>query len=191
MINMKYIFKKFTIPAFCLMAVACTDESLDPVRFNDLEKGSILALRGEAFEKLNETGCSNVFNKNNITGNEVFSFDADFLSENPSSLQEVRVYGRIRTGARVELKTVTASAFTIPDGERYPRGNVSIPLSEILSKLNVTNPENLGLFDIVIESDIYLTDGSVVGAASIVNSGLFESGIFYPAQRLNYCSGTP
>jgi len=188
---MKYILKKLTIPAFCLMAVACADESLDPVRFNDLEKGSILALRGEAFENLNETGCSNLFNKNNITGTEVFSFDADFLSEDPSSLQEVKVYGRIRTGARVELKTVAASAFAIPDGERYPRGNVSIPLSEILTKLNVTNPENLGLFDIVIESDIYLTDGSVVGAASIVNSGLFESGIFYPAQRLNYCSGTP
>ncbi len=188
---MKNIIKKIAIPAFCLLTFACADESLDPVRFNDLEKGSILALRGAAFESLNETGCSNLFDKNNITGTEVFSFDADFLSEDPSSLQEVKVYARIRTGTRVELKTVPASAFSVPDGERYPRGNVSIPLSEILTSLNVTNPQDLGLFDIVIESDIYLTNGSVVGAASIVNSGLFESGIFYPAQRLNYCSGTP
>jgi hypothetical protein len=191
MMNMKTIIKKLSLPAFFFAAVACADESLDPIRFNDLQKGSLLALRGEAFENLNETGCSNIFNKNSITGTEVFSFDADFLSEDPSSLQEVKVYGRIRTGARVELKTVAASAFAVPAGERYPRGTVSIPLSEILTKLNVTNPANLGLFDIVIESDLYLTDGSVVAAASIVNSGLFESGIFYPAQRLNYCSGTP
>ena len=189
--NMKHILNRLALPVFFLAAVACADESLDPIRFNDLAKGSLLALRGDAFANLNTTGCSNIFNKNNIAGTEVFSFDADFLSEDPSSLQEVKVYGRIRTGARVELKTVPASAFSIPDGERYPRGNVSIPLSEILIKLNVVNPANLGLFDIVIESDLYLTDGSVVGSAAIVNSGLFESGIFYPAQRLNYCSGTP
>lgn len=172
------------------VTLACVDESKDPIKFDEISKGILLALRGDAQDNLNDTGCTNSFYKNNIIGDEVFSFEADFLSEDQEALQEVQVYASIPGGNRVQVATVPASAFTFPTGSKTKRGTISVDLATILGalSLNSTTAANLKSTDIKISSDILLKDGSKVLASAATNSSLFESVIFQPAMNLTYCA---
>jgi len=172
------------------VTLACVDESKDPLKFNEVKKGILLALRGDAQDNLNNTGCTNSFFKNNIIGDEVFSYDADFLAEDQEALQEVQVYAAIPGGDRVLVATVPGSVFVIPSGGRFKRGKVSVDLATILSALSLdaTATANLGTSDLKITSDILLKDGSKVLASAATNSSLFESVIFQPAMNLIYCA---
>lgn len=172
------------------VTLACVDESKDPIKFDEISKGILLALRGDAQNNLNETGCTNSFYKNNIIGDEVFAFDADFLSEDQEALQEVQVFAALSGGNRVQVATVPASAFTFPTGSTTKRGTISVDLATILSALGLDNTAAAGLGnqDIKISSDILLKDGSKVLASAATNSSLFESVIFQPAHNLTYCA---
>jgi hypothetical protein len=190
-----YLNKIIMIVSFGLI-LACADDSLDPIQRDSISKGSILTLRGDAFGNLLSTGCSNKFFKNKMISEDAFTFDVEFLSENPTTLGEVQVYGQRKMidpaneektipGPRVLLTTVQGSAFSIPSDGKYPQGKISIPLSEIITKLAIADV--LQLSSIAIESDITLKDGTKIPASSVVNSGLSESAIFFPAHNLTYC----
>jgi len=176
---------------------ACADESLDPVKFNEVKKATILALRADAFNALNASadGCAAAFFKNNIIGTEVYSIDTDFLAEDQESLQEVQLYGQLRpasstAGPRVLIATIPGSAFALPAGSKVKRGIVSAPLSTIMSKLGLTTATaaDLKIKDIAMSMDLVLTDGSKVLASALNNPNLFQSVIFYPAMALPYCA---
>lgn len=179
----------FIILSSLFLLTACEDTSLDPFKLADITKASIIALRGEAVDNLNDRtylGSVDRFSKSGDLGAESFSFDADFLSDDINSLAQVDIFARAtEDGARKALVTVPGSEFKLSSG-RYPRASISIPLNTILSALGVNAadlPNNSYLF---IESDLTLTDGTVVPASAIVNSSLFESAIFYPAHNLRY-----
>ncbi|MCB0551879.1 MAG: hypothetical protein KDD19_30215 [Phaeodactylibacter sp.] len=183
--------KKFTfiILSSLFLLTACEDTSLDPFKLADITKASIIALRGEAVDNLNDRtylGSVDRFSKSGDLNAESFSFDADFLSDDLNSLVQVDIYARVsESDPRKPLATVSGSEFKTGSG-RYPRASISIPLTTILSTLGVNAadlPTNSYLF---IESDLTLTDGTVVPASAIVNSSLFESAIFYPAHNLRY-----
>jgi hypothetical protein len=190
-------------------AAACVDESLDPVKFKEVKKATMLALRGSAFDNLNDTGCSNSFFKNNLIGDEVFTYDADYLAEDQETLQEVQVFaevtsttnGGLTARPRTKVATIPGSAFTFPTDSKTKRGNVSAKLSDIMTalsisadslvKLNkVTNADGdeVGTADITMTADLLLTDGSKVLATDLVNVSLYQSVVFYPAQVLTYCA---
>ena len=175
---------------------ACADDALDPFRLKEQTKGSILALRGDSFASLNDNGCSNTFFKNKIVGDEAFVMDVEYLSEDPTSLQEIQVFahyqrpdpdnaGQFLIDKRAKVKTFAGSTLTSTGGAN-PTGVLSIPLADVLPVIG--DPDDLADGDLInIESDLLLTNGTVVFSTSVVNVGLYQSGIFYPAQTLVYC----
>lgn len=189
---MKKIINKISVLLLLAFAIACVDESKDPVKFNEIKKATILALRGDAFDAINETDppCSNSFFRNNITGDEVFSYEADYLSEDQESLQEVQLFAETPTVPRVLVATIPGTAFTFPTGSKTKRGTVSASLTTILSKLGLTNvtAANLKRTDITMTTDLLLTDGSKVLSSSTINPNLQQSVIFFPAMILTYCA---
>jgi hypothetical protein len=181
--------------------VSCRDESLDPLNFTKVKKGSILALRG--------TQLDNVYNKGKAgaevfpkiaTGVEKFVFDGEYLSEDVASLASVDVFAIKGSGAsttRELLANIPFSQFK-SDGT-YPRPwvTISIDFKDILAKIGLANtfPLPAATIDallttyrggILIECDLNMVDGTKVLAAEIVSQGLFGSNQFYPAMRLNY-----
>ena len=187
--------------ALFAMVVSCRDESLDPLLFQKVKKGTILALRGTQLDNVYNKGIpgAEVFPKIAV-GTEKFVFDGEFLSDDPSSLASVDVYAIKGSGAatsRVLLTNVPFSQFKTDS--KYPRPwvTISIDFKDILSKLGLANTFPLSLatvnsllttyrLGINIECDLNLTDGTKVLASQIVAQGLFGSNQFYPAMRLNY-----
>ena len=178
-------------------AIACVDESKDPVKFNEVKKATILALRGDSFDALNASGCSNSFFADAIIGTEVFSVTSDFLSIDQESLQEVQVFASIPASQlltprpRTKVATIPGSTWTVPAEGGNKRGTFSVPLATIIAALNIPPDsivEKLGNQDITIDTDLLLTDGSKVLASALVNVNLFQSVVFYPAQTLVYCA---
>lgn len=174
-----------------VVAVACTDDSLDPFRLSELKKGSLLALRGSDGTAGNLDPDANFFFRDNLTGNETFTYVADFISEDQTLLSGVQVYARLAIsnepeGARVLIKTVPGSAFVAPSGTTTRQGTVSVTLDEVLTAMSLGNPDTLSRTNLLIESDIELTDGTIVPSSAIVNSGLFAASAFFPAHQLNY-----
>ena len=140
---MKKIINKITIVLLMAIAAACVDESLDPVKFKEVKKATMLALRGSAFDALNDTGCSNSFFKNNLIGDENFTYDADYLAEDQETLQEVQVFAEVTTTTnggltarpRAKVATIPGSAFTFPTDSKTKRGNVSAKLADIMTEI--------------------------------------------------------
>lgn len=192
---MKSTINKLSLFIGIACLAACADDSLDPFRLKEQTKGSILALRGDSFDALNNDGCSNSFFYNKIVGDETFVMDVEYLSEDPKSLQEIQVYahfqrpdpvnaGQFTIDTRAKVATFPGSTLTAT-GTGNPTGVLSIQLSAILTAAGNPTIEDGDLLN--IESDLLLTNGSVVFSTSVVNSGLYQSGIFYPAQTLLYC----
>lgn len=189
---MKRIMNKISILAILALALACKDESLDPFRFTELKKGSLLALRGDDGTAGSLDPDQNFFFRDNITGNETFSYIADFISEDQTLLSGVQVYGKLAIsnepqGARKLIKTVPGSAFVSPSANAPRQGTVTITLDEILTTMGLdAEPDTISRTNLIIESDIELTDGTIVPSSAIVNSGLFAANAFFPAHKLNY-----
>nr|MCU0357168.1 hypothetical protein [Cyclobacteriaceae bacterium] len=200
---MKKITYKLLIALFAVLAFACADESLDPLQFNSVKKGTILALRGTQLQNIYFLGKPGAeFFPRIIEGDETFDFDAEILAEDPTTLASFDIYAIKRIPQadgtvkleRVPLKNVPFSAFKSTPEFLRPWVSVSIKLTDILTALGLdyTKEEDVETmlsvyrFGIAIESDLNLTDGSKVMAADIVASGLFQSNQFYPAQRLTY-----
>jgi hypothetical protein len=200
---MKSIINKLLALAFVALAFACADDTLDPLQFNFVKKGTILALRGQQLQNIYFEGKPGAeFFPRIIQGDETFDFDAEILAEDPTTLESFDIYTVKRTPNpdgtvqldRVFLLNVPFSEFQQTDDYIRPWVSVSIPLVDILEALGLdyTNPDDVETmltvykFGVSIESDLNLTDGSKVLAADIVASGLFQSNQFYPAQRLTY-----
>jgi len=192
---MKSTIKKLSLFLGIACLAGCTDDSLDPFRLKEQAKGSILALRGASFDALNENGCSNTFFRNDIVGDETFVMDVEYLSEDPTSLEEIQVYahyqrpdpdnaGEFLVDTRKQVTKFAGSTLTASGGGN-PTGTLSIKLSDILAAVSNPTIEDGDLLN--IESDLLLKNGTVVFSTSVVNSGLYQSGIFYPAQTLLYC----
>jgi len=193
--------KIYSLAIFALFAivVSCTDDSLDPLNFKSVKKGTLLALRGDFLQNIyvkGEPGAK--FIPLIADGTEKFTFDAEFLSGDPASLASMDVYVEKKPSLeRVFLKNIPFSEFK-NDG-KYPRPwvTVSIPLSDILTKIGITpnyplDPADVNTlvtaykFGINVITDLNLTDGSKVMADDLVAAGLYQSNQFYPAQNLAY-----
>jgi hypothetical protein len=202
---MKNIRTSILMLALVLLGISCTDDSLDPLQFKKVKKGTLLALRGEQLDAIywNSEPYGASFFANGVTGNETFDFDAEFLSEDPNSLESFDIYVMKRTWSdmakkhveeRLLLMNVPFSEFQSTDDYRGPWVSVSIPLLDILTRIGESVATQVGidtLFSayadgIELESDLNLTNGEKVLAADLVAAGLYESDQFYPAQRLSY-----
>jgi hypothetical protein len=179
--------------AACLLVVfaACTDPEKDPFQLDKLGKGDILALRGSSFDNLFDGAFRGAVDSFNIAtvdlATETFVFDVEYLSDEPGSLSEAKVYAKAtETGARSLVATVPGSQFSIKNGEKNATGTVSIKLADMLSAIGKTVADFPQFSYIFVETDITLSNGTVVPATSVVNSSLFESAIFYPAHNLRY-----
>lgn len=56
---MKTIINKISIILLVTLTMACVEESLDPVKFAEVKKATMLALRGTAFNNLSSNGDGN------------------------------------------------------------------------------------------------------------------------------------
>ncbi len=185
---MKIIMNRIIILTVFVLALACKDDSLDPFRLNELKKGSLLALRGNDGSAGSLNPDQNFFFRDAIQTGDTFSYVADFVSEDQSLLAGVAVFARIATGARQPVATIDGSVFVAPEPGKPRQGKVSVSLTAIMNALglNAAAVANLKRTDIIIESDITLTDGSTVPADAIINTGLFAASAFFPAHALNY-----
>jgi len=200
--SMRKIYSILTLALFAII-VSCTDDDLDPLNFKKVSKGTLLALRGDYLNAIYFDGVSGASFVPLITdGTDVFSFEGEFLSDNPALLESIDVYAEDSVGVRTLLKNFPASAFKTGENGR-PVITVSFTLAEILPKIGVEakfpltqdvvdallgdNPL-LGSYSagINIVTDINLTDGTKVLADDMVATGLYQSDQFYPAMRLPF-----
>ncbi len=171
---------------------ACTDPDKDPLQINNIKKGTLIALRGDAYDNLNNTdymGAIDSFSRSRSTAAETFTFDADFIAEDINSLASVDVYANIEGQPRVKISTVQGSVFAVPTGGKYPRGSFSVTLGSILTAINKTASSLHVHSYITVSCDLNLKDGTKVLASSIVNSSLYETSFFYPAHKVLYLVG--
>jgi hypothetical protein len=189
------------VGALLALTFSCADESLDPLKFKEVKKGSVLALRGTQLQNIYFNGLPGAdFIPTLLTGTEKFEFDAEYLSEDPTNLESFDVFVIKRNGSareRVFLKTVPFSEFKTTSDYLRPWVSVSINTSDILSKIGITPSYPLReedvetlfetyKFGINLEIDLNLKDGSKVLASELVAAGLYQSNQFYPAQKLTY-----
>ncbi len=170
---------------------SCQDPELDPLQFENTKQGVLIALRGKAYDYRLKGSVVGEIDSFSISKpeNEVLEFDAEYISKDVSNLSKIEIYARFKQENRVKLTTVEGSTFKVASGKRYPYGTIALPLTTILKALGKT-PSSFVRKDVIrIESDLVLTDGSVIPASSIVNSSLYEAAHFYPAHSLLYMAG--
>ncbi len=197
--NKLYTFVLFV--ALTLVYSACSDDSLDPLQVNNIKKGRLLALRGTALTNVYSKGIpASEFFPRIATAADKISFEAEYLSDDPKSLQSVDFYVLKKVGAttdRVLIVNVPFSSFVNDGKYKNPWVSVTMNLADVLSKLGLSNTFPLNSttintllstykFGINIEGDLNFTDGSKGLAANVVAAGLFQSDQFYPAQKLIY-----
>ena len=198
---MKKVVYNLLAIALVGFALSCEDKSLDPLQFDKIMKGTVLALRGQALDNLYNEGipAAELFPKI-ATGTEKFNFDAEFLSENPNSLSSVDIYVIKKNGAardKVLIKNVPASEFKTTSDYKRPWVSISLPIVDVVKALGLSGTFPLSAseintllttyaFGVNLELDLNLTDGSKVLASDLVAAGLFDSDQFYPAQKLTW-----
>jgi len=206
---MKKIIYSFLTLLVLATVYSCKDDSLDPLQVNKIQKGKLLALRGTQLQNIYVTGKPGAeFFPRIATNADQFVFDAEYLAEDPNSLESLDIFVLKSNGTptpdKVLVQNVPFSSFKRDATYPNPWVTVTIPLTEILSKLGLTNtyPLSAGTvnallttykFGISIWTDLKLKDGSIAPADKVVASGLFQSNQFYPAQKLvytvtDYCS---
>lgn len=197
---MKKIYSLLTLALFAVI-VSCTDDDLDPLNFKKVTKGTLLALRGDFLQAIYIDGTSGASFVPLITdGTDVFSFDAEYLSDDPTSLESIDVYVENADGVRTLLENIPATAFKTTDDYTRPWVTVSFTLNEILAGLDLPQAspdeplpqETVDLLldeygaGINIVTDLNLKDGTKVLADEMVAAGLYQSDQFYPAMRLPF-----
>lgn len=191
---------------------SCKDDSLDPLQVNKIQKGKLLALRGTQLQNIYFIGKPGAeFFPRIATAADRFSFDAEYLAEDPNTLESIDVFVLKANGTatpdKVLLVNVPFSSFKKDATYPNPWVSVSVTLPDVLSKLGLSNtfPLSSGTvttllttykFGINIWTDLKLKDGTIASADKVVASGLFQSNQFYPAQKLvysvtDYCTYTP
>ena len=186
---------KNIILAFLTLLVgfsACTDKALDPLKFDAITSGALIALRGKAVDNLGVRAYQGSVDSFSISkpANEKFEIDVEFLSAKSDNLKSVEIYATTeKITTRKKVATIDAASFSVKTGSPNPVASIAIPLSTILTALGV-KVTDFSRGDVInIECDLTLKDGGVVPAGSIVNSSLFESTIFYPAHNMRYLAG--
>lgn len=176
-----------------LAIVGCADTDLQPIPFEKLETGSLLTLRGAAWDYLNNESLIGEVDKFSVSAvaDDTFEFETEFVAKDKTTLSKVEIYALFNgKGTRAKVTTVEGSTFKIPSDPkvgRYPRAIISIPLSTILKALGKTKSNFVpDESTIVIQSDLVLTNGKIVPSSSIINSSLSEATWFYPAHSLSY-----
>jgi hypothetical protein len=195
---MKSIIKSILILTLTAVGFSCADDELDPLQQDKVKKGTLLTLRGSQLDAIYWEGepYGAAFYYNAVTGTEKFEYDAEFLAEDPNSLESVDVFV-IKEGSpaqRLLLTNIPGASFKTDDTYRGPWVSVSITLTSILTKIgaDLSTPEGQEAFidlyadGIRMESDLNLKDGTKVVAADLVAAGLYESDQFYPAQFMTY-----
>lgn len=175
--------------AMVVFMAACTDPDKDPLQIDKITKGSLITLRGDAVEILNEPanrGAMDTFNISGDAANYSLDFQTDYLAEDPSTLAEVKLFASLtETGGRVAIGTVAGRDFSIAAGSgTYPRATVKVPFTTILTAVGKSIRDFTPNQYIFIEADLILSDGSTIPASSFTNLSLFESALFYPAHKL-------
>jgi len=195
---MKKLIYSLLFMASAAVVFSCEDEELDPMQIAKIKKGTILALRGTQLDNIYFEGIPGAeFFPRIMNGTEKFEFDAEFLAEDVTTLESFDIYVIKKVGGgteRVFLKNVSGSEFKQTDDYLRPWVSVSLNLTDILDGLglDINDPATVNTllttykFGINIESDLNLTDGTIIPAAEIVAAGLFQSDQFYPAQILTY-----
>ncbi|MBX2899749.1 MAG: hypothetical protein KF775_08860 [Cyclobacteriaceae bacterium] len=197
--HMKTIYRSLALLSLLIVAFSCADESLDPLQFEKMKKGIIIALRGDALNKVYVQGnpIEEIFPRI-ATGTEKFEYEAEILADDPSVVASVDIYVIKRPSLeRVFLKNIPASSFTQSSKYLRPAATISITIQEVLTKLGLPTTFPMSTptinelltsykFGVGLESDLNLTDGSKVLAADIVAAGLFQSNQFYPAMILTW-----
>lgn len=188
---------------------SCTDPALDPLKFEEVKKGTIIALRGAALNNLYVKGVpiSEIFPRI-ANGTEKFTFETEILATDPTTVASVDFFALKKVGTASERKLLTNVPFSQFATGTYPNPSttVSLGISTVLSALGLsaTYPLSSGdittllttyKFGVPIEADINLVDGTKILASDIVNTGLFASNQFYPAMKLtwavtDYCQYT-
>jgi hypothetical protein len=173
-----------------IFGVSCTDSAKDPLQFDKITNGSILALRGVAFDNLFDLtyrGASDRFSRVADPAAESFEFEGEYLSTDPNNLSEVQLFARSEDGgARTRVTVIPASQFSSPTDGTNRKVSVNVPLTTILTALSKSATDFAANKYIYLEIDLLLNDGTTVSAADIVNSSLYESAIFYPAHQMLY-----
>lgn len=194
---MKKVYSLLTL-ALLAIAISCADDSLDPLNFKAVKKGTLLALRGQFLQNIYVKGIPGAqFVPGLTTSADKFVYDAEYLSEDASTLSSIDVFVVNKDGERKALTSIQASSFTPSATTGRPTVTVSINLSDILTKLGYPATLPIAPADanklfvdykagIVIETDVNLTDGSKVTPDDLVAAGLYQSNQFYPAQSLVY-----
>lgn len=189
------IIKSLMIGVLTTVGFSCADPELDPLQFEKVKKGTLLALRGDQLDAIywNGEAYGAAFYANAVSGTETFDFDAEYLSEDASTLSSVDIFVVKRPSKeRVALTSVPASAFEMVEGKSM--ASISLSLSSILTKLGADLSTQAGIDafmeayaeGVTIESDLNLADGTKVLSKDLVAAGLYESDQFYPAQILTY-----
>lgn len=186
--------RNIIIAAFVILLgfTACTDKALDPLQFDQIKSGALIALRGAAVDNLNNRKYAGAVDSFSIAkaASEKFDFDAEFLSTNSSNLKTIEIFATTdKITTRKKVASIDGGTFSVKTGSINPAGAISIPLSTILTALGAKATDFSRGDYITIECDLTLKDGGVVPASSIVNSSLFESTTFYPAHSLRYLAG--
>jgi hypothetical protein len=195
---MKIIIKSLLIFSLTAIGFSCADPDLDPLQTEKVLKGTLLTLRGPQLDAIYFDGADygDAFYYNAVTGTERFDYDAEFLAEDPASLESVDIF-IIKEGSpdqRLLLTTIPGSSFKTDATYRGPWTSVSITLASMLTAIGETlsTPAGQSAFiakykdGIKMESDLNLKNGTKVLAADLVAAGLYESDQFYPAQFMTY-----
>lgn len=197
----KIAYSLFLLVALSFVYSSCSDDSLDPLQVNSIKKGTLLALRGAALTNVYSKGIpASEFFPRIATATDKITFEAEYLAENPQSLQSVDFFILKKVGAtttRQLVKNVPFSSFVNDGKYKNPWVTVTITLPEVLTQLGLSTTFPLDnatvttllttyKFGVNIEADLNLTDGSKALASKVVAAGLFSSDQFYPAQKLVY-----
>jgi hypothetical protein len=100
---MKRIYNIVLLIALMAVGFSCADTSLDPLKFTEVKKGTIIALRGAALNNLYVKGVpvAEVFPRI-INGTEKFVFETEILATDPATVASVDVFALKKVGTATE-----------------------------------------------------------------------------------------
>ncbi|MFN8887568.1 MAG: hypothetical protein ACK5WF_08925, partial [Cyclobacteriaceae bacterium] len=96
----KIAYSLFLLVALSFVYSSCSDDSLDPLQVNNIKKGKLLALRGAALTNVYSKGIpASEFFPRIATAADKITFEAEYLAEDPKTLQSVDFYVLKKVGA--------------------------------------------------------------------------------------------
>jgi hypothetical protein len=175
------------------------DPELDPLQFQNVKKGTMLAMRTTSYANRNNkafVGGVDTFNVlTAVNANPNFTLVADLVTENFADFQSVDIF-TVNKGVRTKVTNILPAAFAEIANNPYRRATITIPFKTLLGSRAIceftpSDPASGANSGIDIEADINMNDGTIIPASSVVNSGLFNAAAFYPAHSVKYVAVGP